>query len=515
MEIATKEVERLLAFQSQRHFNERRVETLTFAADRHYIVHVKQQYVIPKLSSDAGDIDEPLIVPLGHYAKARRGDLVVQGHDGSLLPTMLRSEGAVLLAHLVLAATGERFRTLAAASEDDPLARALVRALWAALRGVAFSPPRAARDHILDLAAAFTRIHAALAPDAPLAQELRDVIHDDLFWEELGELADTTTVLAQVVARPGRAYVLQASYRDWLTYERQFLPGRVLRWLGMSTYSIERWTPNANYVRSLWVIASVPPGVEIVRYFWAGDRGVSREIDSSDPARAEDAVIQESFAVIGHRGTAEDDLEPRLAVDVQIAPSASATAALTLAAIALFITAYIYQGVPRLEDGDARAVVVSVAGLFSALPAAIAGGLAYRGDAFARYVTRGPRVMVGILAASTGLLAAIVSLRSLHGIAEWLALCVSTYCVFMIGVFLHIAVGPRARKSSRSRWKRQTRWRSSVACRRLQMKWAWIGLACTAFACLVYVRCLYVLQDERVFTDEFPGNVWNAWWSWF
>ena len=89
--------------------------------------------------------------------------------------------------------------------------------------------------------------------------------------------------------------------------------------------------------------------------------------------------------------------------------------------------------------------------LIVTIPTTIAGALAYKGELFSRWASRGPRTMVGLLSALGAILAVTVSLKGITDVAEVVAYGLSVYCVFVIGVFGYIQYGFRFRNNDAAR----------------------------------------------------------------
>lgn len=203
-------------------------------------------------------------------------------------------------------------------------------------------------------------------------------------------------------------------------------------------------------------------------------------------------------------------------LDVQIGQSPTIVLSIALALFILFVSTYTYQRIPELQTTEGtRSAVVALAGLFSALPAALVGGLAFRGQAFAARMSRGPRILVTALACITAMFAAMVSLRDVGLLTELTAYGTSIYCVVVVGILGHIQLGPRWRTSERSRRPKKTARASPDQCERWQHKHAYIFLGVWSVVTVLFARCQFALQDEHFLTRKFPGNIWRAIWSWF
>jgi hypothetical protein len=261
-------------------------------------------------------------------------------------------------------------------------------------------------------------------------------------------------------------------------------------------------------------MASLPESIEAVRFFWYGRRN-SREEPLQDIVDCELPVIGD-HAIARRNPAVQGALDGRLVLDVQLKPSSGILTAIGLAMFIVFVSTYIYQRIPELTAQDsARNAVLAVAGLFSALPAALAGGIAYRGQALATRMSRGPRTLVAGLAALSALLAATVSLRNVGVLTQWLAYATSICAFFVVGVLLYIQVGPRWRQNEHSRRPRRTAAASPGECYQHQRRNAIVFLIVWPLLTLAFARCQFALQHTHFFAPGFPSNVWRAFWSWF
>jgi len=508
---------------------DRRAEFVDFASDREYRVIIRQQFTVPHLE---GETLEPrdILVPLGTFSKGIRADLVVRASDGSLLPVITRSQNTAILSGLLVASFRDSFPTIFSTLPKDDLQSVILRLILSTLRAIVAEPQSVARGHVRRLVRTLSGIHAALPTASPVRGHLTELLDNYEFWRELRSVTTTTKLFTQMSLIPGKTHVLEAMYTERFEYEQRLetpvpihmrvssWPLRtLLPWLGLTAHSLYREVGNAGLAGSFWVVTKVPNGAELLRYFWSDTRDQKVDPTTMDPADQRVGLVHSDRGIVGQgvpgRKTRR---ERRLIVDAQIMPSASVVAALALAVLVLFIATYIFQRLPEITEEESQGLtILSIAGLFTAAPAAIAGGLAYRGEAFARRLSRGPRALVAVLAGLAGLLAVVVSLKEPGLFAKWLAYGTAVYCAFTVGVLGYVQCGPRWRKSDRSRWRWWTRPRSASQCRRNQKWLAFAFLTMLLFATVVFARALYVLREERVFTSDFPFNVWDAWWSWF
>ncbi|HET9162791.1 MAG TPA: hypothetical protein VFN89_05005 [Solirubrobacterales bacterium] len=504
--------------QAPTRYVERRVEHLDLPDDYHYGVRVTQQLVIPHHGPEGDAGEQPgardLLVPLGQFSKDRMPGLRVVGPDGLPLPLLSRTERGYVGATLFRSRWQGRFF-------DDVDAKTLPEAerLWRidihiAVSQIVMRSEREAKIQVYRL----SRYLAEYSEDEDIGQGVRDfarsILEEDEFWRDLNALAETRLLTAKMQGEPGRTYVVTVEYTERFHYQDlsrmspSHLLGIALVWLGLVGMQIARSVANLGQAASLWIVQSVPEGAEALRYYWEGEKDIVRPL--------EPISVESTRAVVSRRHEqSENDL---LLLDVQLSPSSTITATIALAAILLVVSTYVFQALPDLRTqphGDERAILVALGSLFSAIPAGIVGGLAYRGQTFIRRASRGPRVLVAVLAAQAMFFAIVVSLKNLGDLTEVTAYALSLYSLFIIGIFGFIQLGPRWRKHERSRRKKKTAETSPNRCRRNQI-WQALGfLLVWTIVLLVFGRSQMVLQHSHFFTPEFPGNVWHAWWSWF
>jgi hypothetical protein len=151
-----------------------------------------------------------------------------------------------------------------------------------------------------------------------------------------------------------------------------------------------------------------------------------------------------------------------------------------------------------------------LAGIFAAVPATVAAGLAYRGETFGRRMSRGPRFLLSALSVQAAWLAVTVGLRGLSGLAEWSGYAISIYSLFAALIFLYIQIGPRWRKNERSRMSARTRMKPPSGCRRYQSLWAFTALVLILFVTLSAAFLQLGLRQEHLL-HGFPGTWERAW----
>jgi len=326
----------------------------------------------------------------------------------------------------------------------------------------------------------------------------RVLVDRDDFWTGLRSLAQSRLLIAKFHGAPEQTYNLTISYTESFnhdSYGSSHIRG-LLAWLGLIAIPISRQAANCGQAASFWTIASAPPGVEILRIFWQSDR--------EDTAVDESISVDAERAVVGrYEWTGDKPEENELLVDVQIAPSASILSTIGLAAILLYLLRYVYQGFPRPGvSAEDRTVLIGLGTILVTIPTTIAGALAYRGESFSRYASRGPRRMIALLSALGALLAVVVSLKGITGFAEVAAYVLSVYCVFVIGIFGYIQFGFRWRKSARTRWHKRTGAASPDRCRKHQTLLAAGFFAFWMLMVIIFAKAEIVLQTGHFFTSS-------------
>jgi hypothetical protein len=493
-------------------FIERRVESLELVDDHFYSALVTQQFTVPRTESDTTGAETDLLIPIGQFSKIPLPDLKVKGADGQLLPILNPEAAAGVLSLLFMASWQEEFLTgVGSADRADALL------LWDHVRGemtrLITSPPEQAYTVITDIRRFFREVRRLGRASRPVLDALQRQLRNEQFWAELHGFAESTVLLAELRGVPGRTYVTEVTYTERFAYHAVGTIDwmrRLIVWLGWSAASIYRQVANAGQAEWVWVIQTVPEGVEPVRLFWD-----DRRLEAVDPERA---WVESDRAIAAHSSgdKTTDESTRGLVLDVQIDSSASIVSATALALFLLVVSTYIYQRVPQIAgSADERSALVALGGLFSAAPAAIAGALAYRGRTFVRRVSRGPRKLLALLSAQAAFLGIVVSLKTFGDLVEWSAFSLSLYCFLLIGALGYISVGPRWRKSDRSRLNWRTKKASPADCQQHQRRTAmWFGIVWLLMF-FVFARCQYMLQDDHFFTSEFPGNILQAWTSLF
>src|SRR5438309_1165193 len=187
----------------------------------------------------------------------------------------------------------------------------------------------------------------------------------------------------QVYVPLGSTYTVQIRYSEHFEYRKSGAPSHFLSflsWFGIASASVRRQVANRGKAHSLWIMASLPESIEAVRFFWYGRRN-SREEPLQDIVDCELPVIGD-HAIARRNPAVQGALDGRLVLDVQLKPSSGILTAIGLAMFIVFVSTYIYQRIPELTAQDsARNAVLAVPGMLSALPAALARGLAQRSHA--------------------------------------------------------------------------------------------------------------------------------------
>ncbi len=509
------EVGRLAIMQrSPARYVERRVEHLDLSDDYHYGVTVTQQVAVPSHGSSSETAD--LLVPLGQFSKDQMPNLRVTSPDGTVLPLLKREERKQLGASLFNARWHDRFFAgIAGEARDEALA------LWHGemyftVGEIVVNSKEAAEEQVDEL-----KEHLIEQSEAAPSDELRafplTVLEEDEFWRDLRSLAKTRLLVAKMRGEPERTYVVTVQYTErfhYRDYAKTTLNGLIrkgLAWLGLIGMPTARAVANLGQAASLWIVQLVPEGAEALRYYWRREGRDTRPLEPT--------AVERTRAVASRRYERDDPVEnDLLLLDAQISPSSAIAATIALAALLLVVSTYVFQALPELRNqtsSEDRAILVALGSIFAAVPAGIAGALAYRGQTFVRHASRGPRVLLAILSGQAAFFAAVVSLKNLDDLSEAVAYILSIYSLIVIGIFSFIQLGPRWRKNERSRRQTATKKTSPVACRRNQILQALAFLLCWAVIVVGFARTQAVLQHDHFFSPDFPGNVWSAWWSWF
>jgi hypothetical protein len=513
---------------------ERRVEHLDLIDDYHYGVTVKQQILIPQHGKESDE--KEILVPLGQFSKDRMPDLQVKGPNGEELSLLTRAERGELGAALFTSEWAKIFfRDIP--KEEKPLAVEI----WLTIQALVSRAVSGSKPEAEVMLKALDRMVAAWQRPKRYPQSIRLALQRWVTNKEIGEalrgLAETRLLVAKMRGVPGRSYALTVSYTErfeYLRYPQRYsfwaLVQAALAGLGMLSRPIKREVANVGQAASLWIVQSVPEGVESLRYYWRSERHKQSQPDPIS-IEARRAVI--SSHATAAPGTSGDQLR----LEVQLAPSPALTALVGLAGLLLLVSTYVYQAIPTVThvgpptpdsiflslqgtvqakagpDESDRVLLVGLGSVFAAVPAAIAGALAYKGQTFTRRISRGLRALVILLCVLAAFFAIVVSLKNLGDWAEGTAYVVSIYCLWVMGVAGYIQWGPRWRKNEKSRWTRKTKDTSPLACRERQVLWGLLFLAFWSVVVVAFARCQMALQSEHFFTSDFPLNIWHALWS--
>lgn len=492
---------------------ERRVESLEFKDDRHYSVTVRQQVTVSRHRPKEAE-ERDLLIPLGQFSKARRPDMEVIGPDGSPLPILHHDARGKAIAVLV---TTSWQKTLFPDKNTRQEQVEKLADVWNIIQYHVEQVAKRSRDSAHEIINRFRPLLRRLRDSSETNQPTKDFIDRLLkasdLWRELRVLAETTIRIAELRGIPGETYIITIRYTERFGYglATKGVLRRFLSLLGLDSIPVSRNTANIGHARSLWVIHSVPDGLEPLRLFWGDER--------DNPSKTDIGKIENDRAVVGRRTDSDSPPQEQddVLLDFQIAPTASVFAAMALAFMLLFVGAYVYQRTPSISATGERTLLVSLATALAAVPATITGVLAYRGQTFIRRASQGPRILLALLSGQASFLAVVLGLKTGrgHALLEISAFVLAVYSLFIFGMFGYIRFGPRWRKSSRSRRPKLTKRLSPDQCRDRQMWAALLFCVTWVLVVIVFARSISVLQHQSVFSHEFPGNVWRAWWSWF
>ncbi len=514
------ELGRLAVFQrAPWNYVTRRVESLDLLDDRHYAVTVSQQLTVPFHRPKEPALERDLLISLGQFSKARRPDMRTTDPTGVILPILHHDQRAKAVAVLFITSWQEK---LFEEQDSDEEAIRSISAIWALVQyHVEHIAKRSRREaHVTRNQLKLILLQAkGLSSTSDEANAfIERLLGLDAFWDELKLLAETTPRIAEFRGTPGKTYILTTTYTERFHYSPLSEPfwripiaaiRYALGWLGLDSIPVSRATANFGQARSLWVLHSVPDGLEPLRFFW------ERDIDGHPPVES----TESDRAVVCRRTDARNatDEPDSLQLDFQISPSSSIFAAMALAFLLWFVSVYIYQRVPP-GQGE-RELLAGIATALAGVPATLAGVLAYRGPTFIRRASRGPRLLLTVLSLLASVLAIVLGLKTgnSHHFLENLSYALSVYALFVFGIFGYVLLGPRWRKSIRSRKPRKTRKLTPAQCRHRQMWTALLFSVLWIAVVVAYGRIIYVFQihHESVFSKHFPTNMWNALRPWF
>ncbi len=501
---------------------ERRVEYLELRDDYHYNVTVSQQLTIPRfadVNEEPGTTTAPRgckaianvkrvvdgpptntngiasrLIPLGFFTKMRLPELSVTGSDGSLLPVLTRQDQGRIATYLFL--TRWKQRMLAEVPLVSPTST-YANEIWPimewAVERIVTSRPRGAYIVIYRLWQFLDSQQKRSNIDRDLRCFLLGLLAEDDLWQSLAHLARSRLLVARMPATAGETHVVTIRYTEPFVYHspppknplRAALRGmrRTLGWLGMTSVPFTRIASNLGQAAGLWIIYTVPDGLEPIRCFWKSqaltpvdvdNTGVSA--DETDISDYKEISVDVTKGVVGKHVSLTRHAPPgqdMTVLDIQPEPSSAFTTAILLAVLLWAIGYNVYRW-PIFTD---KSAFVELASLFSAIPAAIAGALAYRGHSLIRRVSQGPRRLLAALTTLAAFLTVAVGLHHVETyIPERLGEILSIYSFSVTGVFAALRFAPRWRRSARSRWKRVTEHTTPARCRFFQTSFATVSL---------------------------------------
>jgi hypothetical protein len=479
------EVGRLaIALRNPLRYVQRRVEQLDLVDDHYYRVRVSLQVLVPVHRSGEGP-KGPVnaLVSLGSYRKARVPDLTVRAPDGTRLAVLNHDDRGDVLGWLFVIPWQQRFFAAIEGGRNNEKGAAIWHLIQRTVADISVAPVDVAIEQTDRLARLLENFSEG-ASAADVKNAIDAIVNDAEFWSDLDAIARTTVRIAELTATPGHTSVLEIEYTERFDYDLRNDRKRspvlwVLRQIGWISVSVSRSIANVGRAGSLWVIQSMPEGVEPLRCYWEDRANVAVDLDT--------IAVECERAVAGRHDDQRQGT--RLILDVQLEPSPAMATAAGLAAFLVLVSTYVFRRISNFDvDSGAGPSLVTLAGLFSTVPAALAGGLAYRGAAFSRRLARGPRCLLAFLAVLASLLGVGVGLKGLGRMAEWSALALSGYSFWLFGVFMYIKIGPRWRKNDRSRLRRRTEGATPLECVQNQQQWArWWLLGWTSLTVAFYV----------------------------
>ena len=519
---------------------ERRTEEIDLLGDDYYRVRVFQQVLFPphgEKTDHSGQSDggtdthaiaaRPTLVPLGEYAKHRLPDLKAFGPSGDQLPVLSRADRTRVLVTIFAANWSSiYYGPGGSANASDQSQYIWKQVVLRQVRELVYSTRSQAKDIPKRLRTSLQLLigqgAASLPTDA--VNGAQALLASQRFRNELDGLVHSTNLAAVLSAAPTDLRIVVVEYSERINYDLVtsktdgFIMRwsrrigafviRILTWLSLVPLIVRRYAANTSACHSLHIKANLPDSVEATRYFWLSENKQAPKSSTPDDVSCDRPVLSASFDDLGDTGESTIPDRGPAVLEAQMAPSLALAAAILTAAFILLVATFIYQEPLRKGLSDS---VLAIAGAFSGVPAILTGAIAFRTDPFARRLSRGPRTLLGLLAAGAGALAATVGLRQFSaGFDSWLALSVSIYSIGVILVLLHIGIGPRFRHGTRSRIHALTSRCSPQTCRRLQVAMALLFMVLLGLGLLLSLRVEEALRFCHVFNTRFPGNVWNA-----
>jgi hypothetical protein len=545
---------------------ERRVENLELVDDYHYAVTVTQQMTIPSLrraesippahgngqdtaagSADGGDTpaesgdggeaaadaaegeasaprvpregdpspEATRLVPLGWFPKIRLPDIRVADGSGSALPVLTREDQGRAAAFIFSAAWEERV------FEDFPLALANddAKAIWAIVQTSVVRVVIEAPEDALLVVYRLRRFLTGRRKQQGISTELKcfllTLLDNGPLWDTLEGLARSRLLIARMPAAIGETHVITVRYTERFNYRplrpkslwrgALSLGRRLLSRLGVIGIAVTRQASNIGQAASLWVIFSAPDGLEPVRCFW--------ESEVKDAGREDISVDTEKAALGKHVGPGADPASDGTVLDLQVAVSTALVSSILLATLLALVGFYMYKASQTIakEAGEQRTILIGLATVFAAAPAAILGALAYRGKNLERIASSGPRVLLWLLTVQAALLAVAVGLHGPGDLTEVLGFILYVSSLIVVGVFTLIRFGPRWRRNERSRRPRLTSTTAPADCRRKQRRFALVALLAWLGLVWVLARAGVALRDQHILSSPgFPDDVRRA-----
>jgi hypothetical protein len=434
----------------------------------------------------------------------RLPELSVTDSNGSLLPVLTRQDQGRVGAYLF----SIRWKQVALAgvpanSEAFVSANQIWATLEWAVERVVTSRPRGAFVVIYRLWQLLDHRQRQENINRELRCFLLTLLANDDLWDSLAHLARSRLLFARMPAAVEETHVVTISYTEPFIYTspppknplRAALRRmrRILGWLGMTSVPFTRIASNLGQAAGLWIIYTVPDGLEPVRCFWksqasmpvygAGTNDVKDAVagpdisaDEMDISDYKEISVDITKGVVGKHVSRARNASPSQDVtvlDIQPEPSPAFTTTVLLGSLLWAVGYNVYRW-PHIAD---KTAFIELTSLFSAIPAAIAGALAYRGHSLVRHVSRGPSRLLAILTVLAAFLTLAVGLNHINDhIPELLGGTLSIYSVGVTGVFIAVRFGPRWRRSAQSRWKRVTEHTTPAKCRFFQTGFATISL---------------------------------------
>jgi hypothetical protein len=494
---------------------ERRFEELHLAEDRFVRVSVRQQILVPLHGPTQDAVDA--YIPLGWYSKARLPDLLARDGDGAELALPTRSERAVILgtiASIGWTVTYQQPTPFGNAVGGDSLLA--WRFIQSAIGFIATQDEETSLSALHDLRQQLRDWAQAAGQLDRVAQYRIGRLHYSTeFWEQIESLVETTLLVAIASVVPGSQMNVSVAYAErieparwghqpitWLMQVLGFIPTPVIRNTG-----------NLGKTQTLYVSARMPAGVEAVRFYW--EREARRRHQWSEgQISSENPTIMGQFDDVQQTHVRPPASRTQAHLEAQIEPSDTIGASILIAGFVLAVSTFIYQQAGTISSGD-RTDLVTLAGVFSGVPALLSGAIAYRGVPFARRVIRAPRYLLTGISILSAALAVVVTLRQVSvEMTRSIAFVTSVFCFLTVGILAYVQFGVRCRLTSRTRWLRWVSRYSPVRCRRVQERCALVYGVALALVTVAFGRAQWALRTAHFVTHHFPENVFHALATW-